>query len=119
MNPFLRPFQHATLIIRDDVTRLTVWKSLQVRSGNLFTGFRGVEAFGDERSGQAQVYTEALDVDVKNGKIIQPVRLRISAIRPGLSQVESIINAFSDSTSTFAITSRPIWLIKWPSSRSM
>ncbi|HCF0934277.1 TPA: hypothetical protein NH725_004773 [Pseudomonas aeruginosa] len=110
MNSFLKAILNTpTLTIRDDVTKLPVWKSLQVKKVEIYSPASVVsKPLATKDQTEAQVYTEALDVDVKNGKIIQPVRLRINAICPDLSTVESIMNAFNDNTSTFAITSKSI-----------
>ncbi|AHH02869.1 tail fiber protein [Pseudomonas phage EPa61] len=110
MNSFLKAILNTpTLTIRDDVTKLPVWKSLQVKKVEIYSPASVVsKPLATKDQTEAQVYTEALDIDVKNGKIIQPVRLRINAICPDLSTVESIMNAFNDNTSTFAITSKSI-----------
>lgn len=53
-------------------------------------------------------YINLLEVDVANGKIIQPTRMRVKALAPTLSVVEGLMLGFVDTVSTYTITTRSV-----------
>jgi hypothetical protein len=56
----------------------------------------------------SSVYQNLLTVDLTNGKILRPVKLRMTALCSDLSTLENIITAFVNPTSTFSVTSKSI-----------
>jgi hypothetical protein len=53
-------------------------------------------------------FINLLDVDTRNGKIIQPTKLRMKCMCANLSTVESMMRYFEDITASFSITSKAI-----------
>lgn len=53
-------------------------------------------------------FISLLEIDISNGKIIQPVKVRVRAIAPNLSTVEGLMSGFVDSITTYSITSRSV-----------
>lgn len=56
----------------------------------------------------AEVYVDLLDVDVTNGKILRPSKLRLKCLCANLSTVEDLMNAFADTEATFQVSSKSI-----------
>lgn len=57
---------------------------------------------------EESLYTDLLDVDTSNGKILRPVKLKITAICDNFAIVESMMGVVVDQSVTFRITSKAI-----------
>lgn len=57
---------------------------------------------------EESLYTDLLDVDTRNGKVLRPVKLKITALTDNLAIVESMMGATVDPAMTFRITSKSI-----------
>jgi len=53
-------------------------------------------------------YVNLLDIDISNGKIIRPVKLKLKAICNNLATIEGIMLAFAQTINMYDITSRKI-----------
>lgn len=56
----------------------------------------------------ANVYTSVLQADIQTVKIIQPTRLRVTALCDDLSTLENIISTFMNNTVTISINTKSI-----------
>lgn len=57
---------------------------------------------------EESIYTDLLDVDTRNGKIIRPVKIKLTVISNDLSTIENMMGALADPVRTFSITSKAI-----------
>jgi len=57
---------------------------------------------------EESIYTDLLDVDTRNGKIIRPVKIKMTVISTDLSTIEDMMGALVSPTRTFSITSKSI-----------
>lgn len=110
MNSFLKALIGSTyLSIKETGTNYPYWTDLRVlKVEGQSSADVARKPLATKDLTEEAVYTDTLDIDTRNAKIIQPVRLRITARADNLSTVESIRRRFADNTASFSITSRSV-----------
>lgn len=97
-------------VATNDVTGQVVWSNLgivdvEIGSSSANTDFP-ISNQQEDQGGT--IYQSILTADVESIKIIQPTVLRVTALCSDLSTIESIIQIFSDTSSTLSISTKSI-----------
>ena len=102
-------FRPSSLTITDESAGAAVWDQLKVMSVEITsTADIAKQPLSTKDLTESNVYQSILDVDVNNGKIINPVNLTIIAFVADVSTIEDIELKYADVTSSFTITSKEI-----------
>ena len=102
-------FGKAQFTANDSDTGYTLWTNLKITDVEIDASSANSDApMGVVQFQNDQTFTDLKNIDLSNNKILQPARIRISAIAPDLSTLESVIAAFADVTLTIDVSSKSV-----------
>lgn len=102
-------FAASPLKIINDLDKYQYWGSIAVKGVDVMLDSSVTDnPISNKSFTEESLYTDLLDVDTRNGKIIRPVRLKISCISDEQGIIESMMGAYANNTSTFTVTSKSI-----------
>lgn len=85
------------------------WADLRIISVEIMGDAQTAESpLGTNELSDSNTYTNLLDIDISNGKILRPVNMKVKAICANPMTVESIMRAFTKTENLYDITSRKV-----------
>jgi hypothetical protein len=102
-------FSVSPLKIVNEANGYEYWAGLAVKSVDVMLDSAVTDnPLSNKSFTEEALYVDILDVDTRNGKIIRPVKLKMTLLSTDLSTIESMMGALANASQTFSITSKAI-----------
>lgn len=102
-------FGRNTFKIKNESTGAIQWINLKIINVDILLEASSMDhPMFTKDAVDANGYIKLLEIDITNGKIITPSKMKIKAIAPDLTTVESIIAGFIDLVTTYEISTKSV-----------
>jgi hypothetical protein len=102
-------FSRPQFVATNEATKVEVWRGIAIIEVEISPSAALTDMpMAIDGPKDSQTTSTIREEDIKSAKIVQPTKLRVSAIINGISMLESIITLFNDETVTMSVNTKSI-----------